>query len=211
MEHFLLFILVSIPLILLPGPDMALTTKNTLVSGKAGGILTISGTTTALLIHTTAAALGLSALLVKSAFLFSLFKYAGAVYLTYLGTRALFALRKNERPAFEIGPSAARPAVRSGNNYLQGLLTDLLNPKVAVFFLTFLPQFISPDNRSALPFIILGLTHVLLNFILFSVYVVLIDLIRVWIQKPAVRRAIQGMTGFILIGFGIKLAFDRQN
>ena len=95
-ENYLLFIIMSICLIILPGPDTAMATKNTLVAGKVGGVKTVFGTCIALLIHTLAAVIGLSALIVKSALLFSIFKYVGALYLIYIGIKALLAVRNKE-------------------------------------------------------------------------------------------------------------------
>ncbi|MCU5729080.1 LysE family translocator, partial [Bacillus toyonensis] len=95
-ENYLLFIIMSICLIILPGPDTAMATKNTLVAGKMGGVKTVFGTCVALLIHTLAAVIGLSALIVKSALLFSIFKYVGALYLIYIGIKALLAVKNKE-------------------------------------------------------------------------------------------------------------------
>lgn len=209
MEHFILFVLISFPLVMLPGPDTALATANTLTSGRSGGLSTICGTCTALCIHTTAAALGLSALFVKSAVLFTLFKYAGAAYLAYLGIKALWSQRYKKQP-LPPSKSLGKQKLSAKSCYCQGLLTDLLNPKVAVFFLTFLPQFIRPDNSSILPFFLLGFTHVLVNAAWFLLYVLLIDSIRTFMQKPSVQRIIQGITGLALIGFSIKLALEKQ-
>ena len=96
MENFHLFLIMSILLIILPGPDTAIATKNTLTVGRTGGFKTMFGIFCALLIHTLAAVVGLSAIIVKSALLFSVFKYVGAVYLIYLGIRTLWALRNNK-------------------------------------------------------------------------------------------------------------------
>ena len=97
MENFYLFVLMCIFLIILPGPDTAIATKNTVTVGKIGGLKTVLGTCCALLIHTSAAVLGLSAIIVKSALLFSVFKYVGAVYLIYLGVKTLWSLRKRKK------------------------------------------------------------------------------------------------------------------
>ena len=96
MENFYMFILMCIFFIILPGPDTAIATKNTVIAGKVGGLKTVLGICCALLIHTSAAVLGLSAIIVKSALLFSVFKYVGAVYLIYLGVKTLWSLKKKE-------------------------------------------------------------------------------------------------------------------
>ncbi|MDF2910435.1 MAG: lysE type translocator family protein [Sporolactobacillus laevolacticus] len=206
MEHYLLFIIVSCFLIMLPGPDMALATRNTLLYGRSVGLSTITGTSTALMLHTTAAALGLSALLVESALLFSIFKYIGALYLAYLGIRTLLSIKNQASAQMNGRPSFSKKYLSKKAGYFQGLLTNLMNPKVAVFFLTFLPQFVRSDNQSIVPFFELGISHIIVNFILFSSYVLLIAIFSLWMQKPAVQRVIQSVTGCILIGFGIQLA-----
>lgn len=99
MEHFYPFVLMCIFLIILPGPDTAIATKNTVTFGRIGGLKTALGTCCALLIHTSAAVLGLSAIIVKSALLFSVFKYVGAVYLIYLGIKTLWSMKKKEEVA----------------------------------------------------------------------------------------------------------------
>ena len=107
MENFYLFVIMSILLIILPGPDTAIATKNTLTFGKTGGFKTMFGTCCALFIHTLAAIIGLSAIIVKSTILFSVFKYIGAVYLFYLGIKTLWAIKnKGEASAAKIIPES---------------------------------------------------------------------------------------------------------
>ncbi|KFM98517.1 LysE family translocator [Bacillus clarus] len=209
MENYLLFIIMSICLIILPGPDTAMATKNTLVSGKIGGVKTVFGTCIALLIHTLAAVIGLSALIVKSAFLFSIFKYVGAIYLIYLGIKALSALRNKGN--MDTTETFIEHKNEHTSCFRQGFLTNLLNPKVAVFFLTFLPQFLNPDHNTLIQLLIMGLTYLVLTVIWFAFYIFLIDKISVFMKKPATQKYIQGLTGIVLIGFGIKLAFEKNN
>ena len=136
-ENYFLFIIMSICLIILPGPDTAMATKNTLVAGKVGGVKTVFGTCIALLIHTLAV-IGLSALIVKSALLFSIFKYVGALYLIYIGIKALLAVRNKE--GVNTNDISLNNANEHTSCFRQGFLTNLLNPKIAVFF-NILPQF----------------------------------------------------------------------
>ncbi|GHH96631.1 LysE family translocator [Neobacillus kokaensis] len=209
MEHFFLFIFMCFLLIILPGPDTAIATKNTLTIGKAGGLKTLFGTCCALLIHTTAAVIGLSALIVKSALLFSILKYVGAVYLGYLGFKTLWSLRKNEAAAsLEVTPKQGSAKL---NCFRQGFLTNLLNPKVAVFFLTFLPQFVDPGQKPLLPFLIMGLTYTLLTAIWFIPYIYLINQISAFMKRPSTEKVVQGLTGVALLGFGIKLALEKAH
>ncbi|AXK18287.1 LysE family translocator [Bacillus toyonensis] len=208
-ENYLLFIIMSICLIILPGPDTAMATKNTLVAGKMGGVKTVFGTCVALLIHTLAAVIGLSALIVKSALLFSIFKYVGALYLIYIGIKALLAVKNKE------GVNTNDVSINNDKEHTscfrQGFLTNLLNPKIAVFFLTFLPQFLNPSHNTFIQLLVMGLTYLVLTIIWFAFYIFLIDKISAFMKKPKTQRYIQGLTGIVLIGFGIKLAFEKNN
>ncbi|EOP25437.1 MULTISPECIES: LysE family translocator [Bacillus] len=208
-ENYLLFIIMSICLIILPGPDTAMATKNTLVAGKMGGVKTVFGTCVALLIHTLAAVIGLSALIVKSALLFSIFKYVGALYLIYIGIKALLAVKNKE------GVNTNDVSINNDKEHTscfrQGFLTNLLNPKIAVFFLTFLPQFLNPSHNTFIQLLVMGLTYLVLTIIWFTFYIFLIDKISAFMKKPKTQRYIQGLTGIVLIGFGIKLALEKNN
>ncbi|WP_077619955.1 LysE family translocator [Bacillus sinesaloumensis] len=209
MENFYLFVFMCILLIILPGPDTAIATKNTLTAGRIGGFKTALGTCCALLIHTSAAVLGLSAIIVKSSLLFSIFKYVGAIYLIYLGVKTLLSLRKKEVAAsLEM---ASKSQFENTSCFKQGFLTNLLNPKVAVFFLTFLPQFVDGGSETLLPFLIMGFTYTILTALWFFLYVYLINQISTFMKKPKAQNWIEGMTGSILIGFGIKLALEKTN
>ena len=209
MENFYLFVLMCIFLIFLPGPDTALVTKNTLTARRIGGLKTALGICCALLIHTSAAVLGLSAIIVKSALLFSVFKYVGAVYLIYLGVKTLWSLRKKEEAAsVEMN---TKSQFENTSCFKQGFLTDILNPKVAVFFLTFFPQFVEPGSNTFLPFLIMGITFTVLSAIWLLLYVYLINQISAFMKKPKAQNIIEGITGTILIGFGIKLALEKIN
>lgn len=209
MENFYLFILMCILLIILPGPDTAIATKNTVTVGKAGGLKTALGTCCALLIHTSAAVLGLSAIIVKSALLFSILKYVGAVYLIYMGVKALWSLKKKEIAA----SSDINSKRQFGNKscFKQGFLTNILNPKVAVFFLTFLPQFVDSGSNTFFPFLIMGITYTVLTAIWFFLYVYLINQISAFMKKPKTQNMIEAITGTVLIGFGIKLALEKAH
>lgn len=209
MENFYLFVITCILLIILPGPDTAIVTKNALSVGKTGGFKTMGGICCALLIHTTAAIVGLSAIIVKSALLFSVFKYIGAVYLVYLGIKSLWALRNKK------GAAAAEVSTKnryeSKSCFKQGFLTNLLNPKVAVFFLTFLPQFIHSGSKTFIPFLIMGITYTVLTAIWFLFYIHLLNQISAFMKKQKTQTVMEALTGSVLIGFGVKLALEKAH
>jgi RhtB (resistance to homoserine/threonine) family protein len=209
MENFFLFVLMCVLLILLPGPDFAIVTKNTVTRGKFGGMKTALGTCCALLIHTTAAILGLSALIVKSAFLFSIFKYVGAIYLIYLGIKTFWSLRKKKD---EVEVEFVQEGTLSNTScFKQGFLTNILNPKVALFFLTFFPQFVNTSSDTFMPFLIMGITYTILTALWFIFYIYLIDHISAFIKNARTQKVIEGITGAILIGFGLRLALEKAN
>ncbi|ETI68751.1 LysE family translocator [Neobacillus vireti] len=209
MENFYMFVLMCIFFIILPGPNTAIVTKNTVTAGKIGGFKTVSGICCALLIHTSAAVLGLSAIIVKSALLFSVFKYVGAVYLIYLGVKTLWFLKKKEVAAsVEMN---TKSKMVSTSCFKQGFLTNLLNPKVAILFLTFFPQFVDPGSNTFLPFVIMGTTYTVMTALWSFLYVYLINHISAFMKKPKTQNMIEGITGTILIGFGIRLFLEKAH
>jgi len=203
-ENFYLFVITCVFLIILPGPDTAIMTKNTLTVGKQGGFKTMIGICCALSIHTLTAIVGLSAIIAKSALLFSIFKYIGAVYLIYLGIKSLWTLRNQETTE-----TVVKIKYKNTSSFKQGFLTNLLNPKIAVFFLTFLPQFVNPGSHTFMPFLILGMTYIVLTIVWYLFYIYLLNQISAFMKKPKTQKAIEGITGTILIGFGIKLPLEK--
>jgi threonine/homoserine/homoserine lactone efflux protein len=142
------FAAAAFALVALPGPNMIYLVARSVSEGKRAGLVSALGVETGTLVHTAAAAIGLSALLASSATAFSIVKYAGAAVLVYLGLRTLLARNDDSH--------AAAPAAAGRHVYRQALLTQLLNPKVAVFFLAFLPQFVDPDEPAATQILALG-------------------------------------------------------
>jgi threonine/homoserine/homoserine lactone efflux protein len=151
-NNYLLFIVSAITLNLIPGPDSLFILGNSIAKGKKAGIFAVLGIGAGCLIHTTLVSLGLSTLFLVSDFAYNTVKYAGAVYLVFIGIVSILNKTKS------LGVQKVEDKDYKGIFY-QGFLTNLLNPKVALFFLSFLPQFVSAHNTyGALPFLILGLT-----------------------------------------------------
>lgn len=207
MVNLSVFIIMCVLLIILPGPDTAMTTKNTLVTGKIGGLKTMLGACCGLLIHTLAAVVGLSAIIVKSAYLFTILKYVGAVYLCYLGIKTLWMLKDLHKQLDEDNGGNLKYSEQPC--FKQGFLTNVTNPKVAVFFLTFLPQFVDGTTNTFIPFLMMGLIYTGLTAAWFVFYVYLLDRISAFMKKPKTKMTIEGLTGAVLIAFGIKLAFEK--
>lgn len=204
MESIGVFLLMSLLLILVPGPDSGLVIQNSIVHGKKAGMKTVIGSVSGLFIHTAAAVLGLSALIVKSAWLFTVLKWVGAAYLIYIGISSLRTVLRKEEPA------AMTKAKKQKSFYLQGFITCASNPKVAVFFLTFLPQFVTDNMNHMLQFSLMGLAYGVMTVMVFTLYVLLIEAFSRWLKKPVVQKVLQGTTGAVLVTFGVRLALERQ-
>ncbi|MFJ8460980.1 LysE family translocator [Lysinibacillus xylanilyticus] len=212
MVNISVFLVMCILLIILPGPDTAIATKNTLTVSRKGGLQTLLGSCCGLLIHTFAAVIGLSAIIVKSAYVFAILKYVGAVYLCYLGVKTLWALRAiRTQPPVVLDETQIDHKYSHQSCFKQGLLTNVTNPKVAVFFLTFLPQFVDGTSGTFMPFLIMGLIYTVLTGFWFVFYVYLLDKISAFMKKPTTKAVIEGLTGAVLIGFGIKLALEKAH
>ena len=212
MVNVSVFLLMCVLLIILPGPDTAIATKNTLTASKKGGIQTILGSCCGLLIHTFAAVIGLSAIIVKSAYVFAVLKYVGAVYLCYLGVKTLWTLKTiGSLPPVLQDETQVDHKYAHQSCFKQGFLTNIMNPKVAVFFLTFLPQFVDISSATFVPFLFMGLIYTAITALWFVFYVYLLDRISAFMKKPTTKTVIEGLTGTILIGFGIKLALEKAH
>jgi threonine/homoserine/homoserine lactone efflux protein len=201
----LAFIGVSLLLAVTPGPDMAVVTKNALAHGRRGVVLTTTGIALALSIWVTGTAVGLSALLRASGELLFVLKLVGAVYLAYLGVRTL--LESRHRPADLL--ANAPPPAPAHSIFRQGFLSAIANPKLGVFFVTFLPQFVAP-GQAVLPRLFeLGLIFAVIGWTWMIVYGLLITRVRDFITAPRVRQWMQRVTGVVLLGFGARLALER--
>ena len=199
------FAIAALVLIMLPGPDQALITRNALVSGRAGGALTMIGGVLGLAVHAAAAVFGLSALLLASATAFTVLKIVGAVYLLWLAAQMLWSARRSSgQPADE--QLGAAPE-RRWTHLRQGFLSNALNPKVALFFVTFLPQFISADSGSPwAEAMLLSAVFALLYLAWFGLYVAAVARLGRWLQRPRVKARIEQVTGLLLATVAVRLA-----
>jgi RhtB (resistance to homoserine/threonine) family protein len=200
-----LFVVSGLLLNMMPGPDSLFIILRSGSQGWRAGSAAALGIGTGTMIHVLAAALGLSALLSASAELFTVIKLAGALYLIYLG---FSLLRQQTTDAMERG--ATLPALSYGRIYRQGVLTNVLNPKVALFFLAFVPQFIAPDAPDkALAFILLGCIFNLNGMIWCHFLVFSTAYARNKVKLPApIGRWLNRGIGTLFVGLGIKLASD---
>lgn len=199
MASLLAFLGVSAVLIVTPGQDTALTIRNTLSGGRRGGLRTACGVSSGQAIWALAAAAGLAALLHASEPAFLALRIAGAAYLVYLGGQALWSAVRRRSAAHE--PTGRRRRAP----YRQGLLSNLGNPKMAVFFTSLLPQF----GHSFAALLTLGLVFCALTLAWLSAYAVAIARAGDVLRRPRVRRAVDAITGGVLVAFGLRLASER--
>ncbi|GAA2772736.1 MULTISPECIES: LysE family translocator [Kitasatospora] len=199
----LTFALAALVLIMIPGPDQALITRNALVGGRAAGLWTTLGGMLGLSVHVSAASLGVSSLLLASATAFTVLKAVGTVYLIWMG----IATFRSARSAGQDGAVDGIGAAKTGPTCVrQGFLSNALNPKVALFFVTFLPQFLPTTGHTLGRALLLSAEFVVLYLLWFGLYTVTVDRFGAVLRRPRVRSRIEYVTGALLIGFGLRLA-----
>ena len=206
--HLLVFIAVAAVVIVVPGPDTAVVTKNVLVHGRQAAFGTCLGVGTGLSVWTLAAAVGVASVVRASAVAFTGLKLVGALYLIWLGVQALRAARGIESGA--VAPTVHRPAMSALGGFRQGFLSDLANPKIGIFFTSLLPQFVDPGHSVLLPFLGLGAVFVLMTVLWLSAYCLIAARAAETLQRPRVKAAMDRVTGIVLIALGLRLAVERR-
>lgn len=207
MDNLMAFILMALMMSILPGADTILIMKNTLSYGPTAGRYTILGMATGLTFWTIVAVFGLSIVIAQSLFLFNAIKYMGAAYLLYLGVRVFFT--KSTLSLETVQAKNSYTNEKSSNqhykeSYLQGAISNILNPKTVLVYITFMPQFIDLNENINQQLIILGLILTVIAVGWFLILVYLIDYLKNWLNKPTFQTLFQKSTGVMLIGFGIK-------
>ena len=209
MGTLLPFLGVSFIVIATPGPDTAITIRNTLVGGRSGGIFTALGIASGQTIWAIATSAGIAALLIASEPLFLAVKYAGAAYLVYLGGQALCQALRPSSP----GSAAAGGPMRclsASTAFRQGVISDLSNPKMAIFFPSLLPQFVPSGAATFSAFLLLGAVFALMTFAWLVLYATVVARAGDFLRRPSWRRTIEGVTGTVLIGLGLRLAAEQR-
>ena len=201
------FTVVATIVTVIPGADMALVARSTLTRGRRAGYITSAGICAGLWVHAVASALGLSAILMTSAALFSAVKLMGALYLVVLGLASLRRALSGQAdgPAVVIG--TARDARRA---FAQGLLSNLLNPKVALFYLTLLPQFVRPGDPVLARSLLLAGIHIVIGLAWLVIYTYFLGRLGALMRRPGMRRVLEGLTGTLLVALGARLAWDHR-
>lgn len=209
MDSLLAFCLMALMMSMLPGADTVLIMKNTISHGAKAGRSTILGMATGLTFWTLIAVLGLAVVIAQSLLLFSAIKYLGAAYLLYLGVRVFFTknLLSVEAVQVEYRDSIDKSSYQTyKESYLQGAISNILNPKTVLVYITFMPQFIDLNGNIHQQLIVLGLILTFIAVGWFMILVHLVDHMKRWLQKPMFQKIFQKSTGVMLVGFGVKTA-----
>jgi len=202
------FLGVAVLVIVTPGPDTALTIRNTLLGGRPAGIATAVGVVSGQAVWALATSVGLVALLLASEPAFAAVRIAGAAYLIYLGLQALVAaFRPGGNGRIEVGPRQDLPRRVAAR---QGLISNLGNPKMAAFFPSLLPQFVPSGEPTFLPLLLLGLVFCSLTFVWLSAYAVVVARAGDLLRRPRIRRAMEAVTGAVLVALGLRLAAEQR-
>ena len=206
--HFKTFILTGILLNVTPGNDTIFILSRSMAQGKKAGFMSVLGISTRSLIHTTMAAFGLSIIIAKSILVFNIIKYAGAAYLIYIGYKML-----TDKRQLTTGEYFSDKTIDLKKIYRDGVLTNVLNPKVAMFFIAFLPQFIDVNSKNTvLPFIILGVVFTITGTIWCLILANYSSMIFSKLKKNRkMSNYINKACGAVLVGLGIKIAMTNKN
>jgi RhtB (resistance to homoserine/threonine) family protein len=200
------FLALSVLVIVIPGPDTAVVTKHALLGGRRSALLASVGVVGGLAVWTVAASLGVATLLRASEVAFLALRIVGALYLAWLGIELL----RDRGVAAPLDAAPTERDRRSGRKALrQGLLSDLSNPKIAIFFTTFLPQFVHSHGAVFADLLALGAIFVTITLAWLVAYSLVIGHGASVLRRPRVRRVLDRITGVVLVGFGIRLVFER--
>jgi threonine/homoserine/homoserine lactone efflux protein len=207
----LVFAWVAMLLTMTPGVDTMLVIRNVVARGRRHGFMTLLGINSGCLVHATLSIMGISMFLVRSAQLFNAVKLAGAVYLIYLGLGSFVTLVRERRGVGDVAMQPVKKVKQCGmwQSYFQGFTTNILNPKVSVFYLAFLPQFITLGQPVAPQAYLLGGIHIGEALVWLSLVTLFVGQMRAVFSRSGVRQAFEAVTGTVLIGLGLKLAVAK--
>lgn len=206
-SQVLAFALVAALMTMSPGPDTMLVVRNALRGGRRDGLLTVAGICSGLFVHALLSALGVSAVLMYSAAAFTVMKVVGACYLVWLGIKSLRSAARGAPAAIVDGGAGA---VAASQSFREGLLTNVLNPKVVVFYLALVPQFIGPGDAVMLKYVLLTGIHYVEGIVWLGGVALLVAGSRGMLRRPAWRQWIDAACGTILVALGLRLALQRQ-
>jgi threonine/homoserine/homoserine lactone efflux protein len=207
LSDILAFAFVAALLVMSPGPNGVLIAKTVPTSGRAAGFANVAGFVTAFYLHGALSILGISIILLQSATAFAIVKYLGAAYLCWIGVKALLAAIRGIQVPVRITPAKRQRTLFKA--YVEGFLTNALNPKVSMFYLAAFPQFITLGETSPAAAFLLVFIHSMLNALWFIPMVLLFSRLARATRNPGFQRWLKGLTGIVFVGFGLKLATYR--
>jgi RhtB (resistance to homoserine/threonine) family protein len=209
-HHLWLFVGIAAVVIVVPGPDTAIVTKNALLHGRRAALGTAFGVETGLAVWTVASALGVASIVRASDTAFTVLKLIGAAYLVWLGLQALRSAGRAGSHTDDGAEPARRTPLDGRGGFRQGLISDLANPKIGAFFTGLLPQFAGPGHSVLLPFLVLGGLFVLMTVVWLCGYALVAVKASAVLRRRRVKAAIDRVSGAILIGFGVRLALEHR-
>ncbi|MGX9416148.1 LysE family translocator [Vibrio sp. RC27] len=207
--NFEAFLIAITILTLTPGLDTALVIRNTSRGGFVDGSVTSFGICSGLFLHATFSAIGVSAILAQSAELFQIIKSIGAAYLIWLGISSLWALRANQNGALNVDSSLAN-TLSMKRSLREGFLSNVLNPKTAVFYLAFLPQFVDPNYSLLGQSLLMAAIHFVIAMVWQCGLAGALSKAKALLKNASFMRWMEGVTGFVLVALGIKLLLERR-
>lgn len=192
-----------------PGVDTMLVIRNTARGGWGDGVVSSLGICSALFLHATVSAVGISVVLLQAAWGFSLLKMVGAGYLVWLGLSGWCKVFKRETFAIAKGKVTAGSAFLVQRSLREGFLSNILNPKTAIFYMAFLPQFIDPGQSALMQSLFLAGLHFVIAMIWQCLLALMVKQFKVWLQRPGVSQVFDGITGTVMIALGVRVAAER--
>jgi threonine/homoserine/homoserine lactone efflux protein len=206
------FVAVATLLAVTPGADTLLVVRNVLTRGRVAALLTVAGIAGGCVVHAVLSAVGVSLILVRSAEAFAVLRFCGAAYLMVLGAQSLRRWWQPDdgAPAGSDAPLAAPRPARRLRSFLEGLLTNVLNPKVGIFYLAFLPQFIGPGDPVLERSLLLAALHIGIGLVWLSLLSLGVGRIRPLVESRLWRARLEGVSGAVLIALGVRLAAARR-
>jgi threonine/homoserine/homoserine lactone efflux protein len=205
--HLLVYIGIVVAIVLLPGPDTAVVTKNALIHGREAALGSAIGANVGVSVWTLATALGVAAILRSSATVYDALKLVGALYLVWIGARTLWDSRKGRGD--EGATAAPRRTIDRRGGFMQGLFSDLANPKVGIFFTSLLPQFVSAHGPALLEMLMLGAIYIVISVVWMCGSALVAVRLAHLLSRPRVKARIDRFSGLVLVGVAIRLAIER--
>jgi len=204
------FVLIAGLLVITPGPDMALVTRNALTRGRRAALATAFGIEAGLLVWTGLSVLGVATALRASAVAFTMLKLAGAVYLVYLGVTTFLSMRPGPGREGRRSPPRGHLLVRQGPAFRQGLLSNVFNPKIAVFFTSLIPQFVTPGPSAVAESAALAGIFIAMGLVWLTSYALFASTANEFLRAPTINKVLTVATGCVLIAFGLGLALEPR-